>query len=257
MTKKVQHRYRVAGMCLLSTMASAASFVSEPSTRRILNRPSTTTAHWAKNSPPLPNFCSDCGQAAMVLRIPESDERLRAVCKACGKIEYSNPKVVVSCVVLTDDDRCLLGKRAIEPRKGTWGIPQGYMEHGETSREAAVREVLEETGAVVPADHLRLRAVYNVPGSVQLVYEAQVAGAVLEQQIANATYESSQVSLFALDSIPFDELCFPTVQWALDHSFALRENRDSANGVLPVQQRSKLYNADIDQWSVLEDEMIP
>ena len=99
--------------------------------------------------PSVPNFCADCGSAAMVLKIPPGDERLRACCDHCGRIEYQNPKIVASCVVRCPQGKVLLAKRAIEPRRGTWGIPQGFMEHGETSLQAAAREVYEETGVVV------------------------------------------------------------------------------------------------------------
>lgn len=197
--------------------------------------------------PPLPNFCSACGSPAMELRVPDGDERLRACCKSCGRIEYVNPKVVVACVVLTDDGRCLLAKRAIEPRLGTWGFPQGYMENGETSRAAAAREVLEETGAVVDPDALRFCGVYNLPNHVQLVYEARVPGAALESQIASTTLESSEIVLFANDALPSpDEICFPTVSWALDHCLA---------GAPFVQQRTKWYFADTGEWRTIDEEL--
>jgi ADP-ribose pyrophosphatase YjhB (NUDIX family) len=228
-------------IALLLSLWSASAFVPHQSRCNVRGRA------LAAADPPLPNFCADCGEASMKLKIPHGDERLRAVCDACGRIEYSNPKVVVSCVVWTDDDRCLLGKRAIEPRKGTWGIPQGFMEHGETTREAAAREVLEETGAIIT--DLSLRAVYNVPGSVQLLYEATVSGEAVQQQIARSTHESSEVTLFPLDAIPYDELCFPTVRWALEHCIALQKE-----GATRVQQRTKFYNAELDQWSEFEDE---
>jgi ADP-ribose pyrophosphatase YjhB (NUDIX family) len=186
----------------------------------------------------------------MELHIPAGDERLRAVCRACGVVTYSNPKVVVACVVRTDD-HVLLAKRAIAPRLGYWGIPQGFMEHGETSREAAVREVREETGAVLRACDLTLQAVYQVPGSVQLVYQAKVAAATLHGQIATSTQESSAIQLFSLEEIPHEELCFPTVQWALEHCIA--SGQPGAGGPR-VQQRTKFYDAALDQWSEFEDE---
>ena len=174
----------------------------------------------------------------MTLQIPPGDERFRAMCQACHYIEYSNPKIVVASVVWNADEKVLLGQRAIEPRLGYWGIPQGYLEHGETSREAAARETLEETGVVVVPSQLTLRAVYNVPGSVQLVYEARVADA---QQTSTATHESTQVGWFATDNLP--ELCFPTVQWAIDHC---------QSGSDRVEQRTKFYDGE--QWRDVRDE---
>lgn len=190
----------------------------------------------------------------MEWRIPPGDERVRAVCSECHHIEYSNPKIVVSCVVWAGGDntlRCLLGKRAIDPRKGYWGIPQGYMEHGETSRQAAAREVMEETGVKIEEETMKLRAVYNVPGSVQLVYEANISGQQAETEIDATTHESSEVTLFPMDRIPFEDLCFPTVQWAIDHSIAMRKD-DSDR----VQQMTKCYDPDSQQWAQHEDEIL-
>jgi ADP-ribose pyrophosphatase YjhB (NUDIX family) len=192
----------------------------------------------------------------MVLAIPAGDERRRAVCGACGTVTYANPRVVVACVVRTDDNRILLAKRAIAPRLGYWGMPQGFLEHGETTREAAIREVREETGALLTsAAQLTLQAVYQVPGSVQLVYQAKVAAATLQDQLATTTLESSAIQLFSPEEIPYEELCFPTVQWALEHCLTSTSNEKQPPGARPrVQQRTKLYDAALDQWSDFEDE---
>lgn len=238
-------------MRLLLALPGIGAFLPKDIPRRMYPLLVTTPLS-AMNSyaPPLPKFCADCGNSSMELKVPLGDERLRACCSSCGRIEYVNPKVVVSCVVLTDDDACLLAKRAIEPRKGTWGIPQGYMEHGETSRQAAAREVWEETGAVVQPDDLRLRAVYNVPGSVQLVYEARVSDTcALQDQLAQydtTESESLQVELVSYKDLDNHELCFPTVQWALDHCLSSSS---------PVQQRTKFYDAATETWSDFEDEL--
>ena len=212
--------------------------------------------------PPLPNFCADCGSSDMELKIPPGDERLRACCNACGRIEYSNPKIVVSCVIFATSDinssssiQCLLAQRAIEPAKGLWGIPQGFMEHGETSRQAAVREVYEETGVILSVDELSLRGVYNVPGSVQILYQATIPGGVdvLEQQLkdATSTIESTQVKLFPLNELPRDEICFSTVHWALDHCIELIHDNDDVK--TKVHQKYKLYNVDLDEWVETEE----
>jgi len=187
-------------------------------------------------------------------------DRERAVCQDCHHIVYSNPKIVVACVILTDDaqHKCLLGQRAIEPRAGYWGFPQGFMEDGETSRQAAVREAVEEMGAVwkdyLDPAALILRCVYNVPGSVQLVYEARVPGTV---PLRKSTAECREIAFFDRHNLP--ELCFPTVQWALDHcwsssSSSSADSTESSASNNKVQQKTKVYNAEMDQWSEEEDE---
>ena len=77
--------------------------------------------------------------------IPEGDDHERLVCQDCGFINYENPKVIVGAVV-SHRGQVLLCKRAIEPRAGYWTIPAGFMEMGETCREGAAREAMEEAG---------------------------------------------------------------------------------------------------------------
>src|SRR5262245_22079352 len=92
-------------------------------------------------------FCSQCGQAISV-EVPPGDNRPRHVCNSCGQIHYENPRVVVGCVP-EYEGAILLCRRAIEPRRGFWTVPAGFMELGETLPEAAVRETLEEAEATV------------------------------------------------------------------------------------------------------------
>lgn len=194
----------------------------------------------------------------MKLGIPPDDDRERALCQDCGHIVYSNPKIVVACVILDNSgaDRCLLGQRAIEPRAGYWGFPQGFMEDGETSRQAAVREVAEElqldTPRLDPSD-LRLRAIYNLPGSVQLVYEARVDASTVRH--APSTKECSAIAFFERDNLP--ALCFPTVQWALDYCWSCAsDSNNNNNHNHKIQQKTKAYDAAMDQWTEEEDEPV-
>ncbi len=110
-------------------------------------------------------------------RIPDGDNRERLVCARCEFIHYQNPKIVAGAVC-TWGDRILLAKRAIEPRKGFWTVPAGYMELGETTEQAAEREAREEACATIEID--RLLAMYSVAriGQVQIMYRARLASAL-------------------------------------------------------------------------------
>ena len=88
------------------------------------------------------NFCSQCG-ARVALRIPPGDNLPRYVCDACGTIHYQNPKLVVGCVP-EYEGRIVICRRGIEPRRGYWTVPAGFMENGETLQQAAARESHEE-----------------------------------------------------------------------------------------------------------------
>src|SRR5690554_7882955 len=90
-------------------------------------------------------YCSDCG-SPVEQRIPEGDNRPRYVCPSCHTIHYQNPKIVAGTLP-TYDGRILLCRRAIEPRRGFWTLPAGFMENKETTMQAAIRETGEEAAA--------------------------------------------------------------------------------------------------------------
>lgn len=72
--------------------------------------------------------------------------RDRLVCTDCGEIYYQNPLPAATALVVNRHNQLLLGKRAVEPAKGEWGLPGGFIEMGETMEQAALRELKEETG---------------------------------------------------------------------------------------------------------------
>ena len=167
-----------------------------------------------------------------ISRIPEGDNRERLTCPDCGFVQYDNPKVVVGAVVRWQG-RILLCRRAINPRKGFWTLPAGYLELNETVEDGARREAWEEARA-----RLNLRgvlAVYNIPrlSQIQVIYRADLVDGE-----ASPGPESLDVRLFAWDEIPWNELAFPSVRWALTHEreigdatvFAARGNPLNENG---------------------------
>ena len=147
-------------------------------------------------------------------RVPEGDNRERLVCADCGHIAYENPKIVVGSVVAADG-RVLLCRRAIEPRKGFWTLPAGYLEHGETVAEGAKREAWEEALARIEIDGIL--AVFSISrlGQVQVIFRAQLAAGGTEPRFA-AGEESLEVGLFEWDRIPWGDIAFPSVHWALN-----------------------------------------
>lgn len=169
-------------------------------------------------------------------RIPEGDSLPRLVCNDCGFVLYENPKVVVG-TVSSWQGKVLMARRAIEPRRGYWTLPAGFMEKDESSEQGARRETWEETRAEVALDGLL--AVYNIVrvSQVQLFYRAKL----LKEHIAPGP-ESLEVALFNWSDIPWRELAFPSVEWALHHWHAVRDqakfftftNPEGASGDLPA-----------------------
>ena len=146
-----------------------------------------------------------------VREIPSGEDRERSVCRTCGFIDYQNPKIVVGAVAIWDK-KILLCKRAIEPRVGYWTLPAGYLEVGEAAEEGAKREAWEEARAKFDID--QLLAVYSVSriSQVQLIYRAHLKSA----DIAPGP-ESQEVALWEWKDIPWADIAFPTVGWALRH----------------------------------------
>lgn len=145
------------------------------------------------------------------LQVPPGEDRERLVCADCGYIQYVNPKIVVGSVVL-HEGRVLMCRRAINPRKGFWTLPAGYLEENETVEAGAAREAREEACADIAIDGIL--AVYSLThlSQVQLMFRARLA-----EPVFAAGPESLEVALFGWDEIPWDELAFPSVKWALDH----------------------------------------
>jgi ADP-ribose pyrophosphatase YjhB (NUDIX family) len=144
-------------------------------------------------------------------RVPAGDTHERDVCDHCGFIAYENPKLVAGAVV-GHEGHILLCRRAIEPRIGYWTLPAGYMELNETTAQAATREAREEACADIRID--ALLAVYSIPriSQVQIIYRA-----TLVDPSISAGDESLEVALFDWSDIPWSEIAFPSVHWALNH----------------------------------------
>jgi len=161
------------------------------------------------------HFCDRCG-APVAQEIPAGDSRLRHVCTACGTIHYRNPRLVVGCIA--EWDGCvLLCRRAIEPRCGYWTLPAGFMENGETTAAAAARETAEEACAETRIG--QIFALVNIAHihQVHLFYNAR-----LSDGRHAAGSESLECRLFAEAEIPWDDIAFRSVSFALKAWFADR-----------------------------------
>ena len=168
-----------------------------------------------------------------VRRVPEGDNRERLVCDDCGFVVYDNPKVVVGAVCEWDQ-RILLCRRAIEPRRGYWTIPAGYLELHESTEEGAMREAHEEATAKIAID--TLLAIYNIPriSQVQLIYAAR-----LETPSIAPGEESLETKLVAWPDIPWDDLAFPSIRWALHDYREFKRSGDPTTRVNPAGEHGR------------------
>ena len=159
-------------------------------------------------------FCPLCGGTLGRAAVPP-DQREQAVCAACGFVFYLNPKVVAGTIP-EQDGRVLLTRRSINPGRGLWTFPGGFVDFGESVEDAAVRETFEETGLKV--DLTGLHNVYSYPGApVIIVYRATVVGGTL-----TTCDENDELRWVKASDIPWEALAFPSTREALREWVAAR-----------------------------------
>ncbi len=154
------------------------------------------------------NFCADCG-ARVSHRVPPGDHLPRYVCEQCGAVHYQNPRLIVGCVP-EHEGRILLCRRAIEPRRGYWTVPAGFMENGETLQQAAARESHEEALAAVQIGSLL---------AIIHVLTAHQVHVFFRARLRTSRYapgpESLEVELVEPADIPWGDLAFASTEFAL------------------------------------------
>lgn len=153
--------------------------------------------------PPV-NFCQVCGHA-MIHKLAHG--KIRPVCPECGFVHFADPKVAV-VVFIEQDKRVLLVRRTMNPERGKWALPAGYVDAGENPQDAAIREVGEETGLEV--EITRLVGVEGSPdnpgASIVIIYEAKVLNGT-----ARARDDADGIYWYAADD-PLPEIAFESTQ---------------------------------------------
>tara|TARA_B100000900_G_scaffold414000_1_gene439397 strand:+ start:155 stop:706 length:552 start_codon:yes stop_codon:yes gene_type:complete len=157
---------------------------------------------------PQQKYCSYCGSKTSY-RIPEDDNRERAICDECGAIFYENPKVVSGCI-LEWQDKILLCKRATEPRSGYWTLPAGFLENNETVAEGALRETYEEANAKSNNIELFYMCDLRHISQIYMMYR----GLLLDGKYS-AGPESEKVQLFTESEIPWEDIAFTVIEKTL------------------------------------------
>jgi ADP-ribose pyrophosphatase YjhB (NUDIX family) len=154
--------------------------------------------------PPV-NYCQMCGQAMI-------DQwaygRMRRTCPACGFVHFEDPKVAVVSLV-ESGPRVLLVQRKMNPGRGLWSLPGGFVDAGEDPREAAIREVVEETGLTV-----QITGLISVLGGAQDTGSADVVityRAVVISGTAVPLDDTDAVLWIAADD-PLPELAFDSTR---------------------------------------------
>lgn len=158
------------------------------------------------------NYCPKCkGDLKYGPVTGEEFDRLH--CDACGLVLYDNP-APTSCAVVVRDEELMLTRRGIEPHKGDWDLPGGYIEVGEHPEEALVREMREETGLEIEImDMLGIFLdTYGDGGTdtLNICYIARVTSG--EETPAS---DITEIAWFSPDEVP-PNLAFKNTRDALD-----------------------------------------
>jgi ADP-ribose pyrophosphatase YjhB (NUDIX family) len=153
------------------------------------------------------NYCPRCGHA---LEERKAFGRVRRFCPACDRIVFREHKVAAG-VIVERDGEVLLVRRRLNPRRGLWSFPAGFVDHDELPAEAAMRECLEETGLEI--EIIDLLDVIGGEGhgdaDIVIVYRARMVGGRLQ-----AADDVDRVAFFAPDAVP--PLAFRATREAID-----------------------------------------
>jgi ADP-ribose pyrophosphatase YjhB (NUDIX family) len=159
------------------------------------------------------NFCSNCG-SRVAHRTPPGDHLPRFICDSCGIIHYQNPRIVVGW---SGHEAASCCKRAIEPRKGHWTVPAGFMENGESLQQGAARESYEEALADVEIGSLLSLVSILGANQVHVFFRAK-----LRTPSFGVGPESLEVKLVTPEQIPWDDIAFQSTTFTLQKYLADR-----------------------------------
>lgn len=164
--------------------------------------------------PPI-NFCPRCGAA---LEQRQCFGEQRPCCPDCGYVHFYDPKVAAA-VFVEDGDHVLLIKRGVDPERGKWALPAGYVDAFEDPRQTAVREAREETGLDVRVTRLVdvFYSDYRPGASIIIVYAAEITGGELEP-----LDDAEAAEWFSADSLP--DLAFESTREIVNTWVAAQRN---------------------------------
>lgn len=154
------------------------------------------------------SFCYRCGNP-LEMRVPAGDDQQRQCCTACDYVHYVNPRILVSCMIHSGS-KILWIRRGLEPRKGLWAMPAGFMEQGESLQQAAVRELKEETGLEIAPGDLQLSVLSSLTfiDEVYIVFRCQST----EVPLTPPGDEILDVAWLEESKVPWGHLAYPDTE---------------------------------------------
>ncbi|CAA0081037.1 Phosphatase NudJ [Halioglobus japonicus] len=153
-------------------------------------------------------FCYRCGNP-LEMRTPEGDDQQRECCTACDYVHYTNPRILVSCLIYSGT-KILWIRRGLEPCRGLWAMPAGFMEQGESLQQAAARELHEETGLKIDPSGLQL----SVLSSLTFIDEVYIVFRCFHEEVALplCNDEILEVAWLEESEAPWEQLAYPDTE---------------------------------------------
>lgn len=149
--------------------------------------------------------------------VPDLDTRKRPVCVQCGLVVYSGPTVLVTIMVVAQD-QLLLVKRGTRPYINKWAPPGGFVEARESLEGAAMREVREETGLELAHDKLLPHVMVSLP-EINQVYASFVALLDRPHPLRPSPPEAIDAQWFSERTFPISEIWDPARDFDVAHFF--------------------------------------
>ncbi|MFC2043288.1 NUDIX domain-containing protein [Chloroflexota bacterium] len=169
------------------------------------------------------NYCPRCGTPVIQA---ERSGRQRPVCPNCGWVYFPDPKVAVAALI-TRKNKVLLVRRTVDPQRGLWALPAGYVDAGEDPARACERECLEETGLKVKVTGLIdvLNGQDHPNGAhIIIIYRAEVLSGSLRPDD-----DVDRADFFQHDNLP--PLAFTSTLRVLEMQFLSQGESNLNNGV--------------------------
>jgi len=162
---------------------------------------------------PALHYCAQCGT---LLEDKFAFGHMRRYCRVCNQIVFHEHKVAAAVPVTDCENRVLLVRRAMNPHRGFWSLPAGFVDYGESPKEAACRECLEETGLSTEIDdvigivsgHERGRG-HSRGADIVIIYRGHITGGTLQ-----AADDAEDADFFTPELLP--PLAFETTRRALE-----------------------------------------
>ncbi|QFU74554.1 NUDIX domain-containing protein [Halioglobus maricola] len=184
-------------------------------------------------------YCPECG-AALARHVVGGETRNHWICTGCSALHHDSPMIVVTAFVACED-RLLWVQRGIEPQRGQWAIPGGFMEQQETLAQGAARELHEEAGVLLPPEQLQL----YMTGTITFINQVYVAfRARVDTDFCEPGPESQACGFFSRDECPWLDVAYPQVNDSIEQAYS-----DLESGRFDVWQ-AEMTEGRYDFWSV-------